>query len=150
MDTSKSTTVCPLPPPFHRQGDWLSPEPCVQVALAAAERLQEKQGGEALFPALQNLGRGIKAALPALRHSIRHCIEVMLWAAPSNKPTLAPSTPFQLVNINVTGHRFKPLSWSFQPLSRPARNDVLPLPTCLWHWDCQGWVNSLVVVHVGA
>lgn len=36
------------------------------------------KGGEQgpSFPALQTLGRGIKDALPELRHNIRHCIEV--------------------------------------------------------------------------
>lgn len=40
--------------------------------------MQENQerGEGARFPALQHLGRGIKLALPRLRHSIRHCIEV--------------------------------------------------------------------------
>ncbi|KAA6418330.1 MAG: 2 family [Trebouxia sp. A1-2] len=45
------------------------------VAARVADRLAEKEGETALFPALQNLGRGIKSALPNLRHSIRHCIE---------------------------------------------------------------------------
>ena len=49
-----------------------------QVAAAVADRLAEKEGETALFPALQNLGRGIKSALPTLRHSIRHCIEVSM------------------------------------------------------------------------
>jgi len=43
-----------------------------------ADRLAEKDEEIALFPALQNLGRGIKSALPNLRHSIRHCIEVSM------------------------------------------------------------------------
>jgi hypothetical protein len=49
-----------------------------QVAAAVADRLAQKEGETALFPALQNLGRGIKSALPTLRHSIRHCIEVSM------------------------------------------------------------------------
>lgn len=47
-----------------------------QVAAAVSERLAQKQGETMLFPALQNLGRGIKSALPHLRQTIRHCIEV--------------------------------------------------------------------------
>lgn len=52
----------------------------LQIAAAVADRLQEKQGEIVRFPALLNLGRGIKQALPELRQSIRHCIEVVLWS----------------------------------------------------------------------
>ena len=61
----------------------------LQIAAAVAERLQEKQGDEARFPALLNLGRGINQALPTLRHSIRHCIEVHLCSDASASAYLA-------------------------------------------------------------
>lgn len=55
----------------------------LQIAAAVADRLQEKregsQDGTAKFAALQHLGRGIKDALPQLRQSIRHCIEVSTY-----------------------------------------------------------------------
>ncbi|KAL0032477.1 hypothetical protein WJX77_002790 [Trebouxia sp. C0004] len=57
--------------PVHLDGVASS----LEVAATVADRLAEKAGETALFPALQNLGRGIKSALPNLRHSIRHCIE---------------------------------------------------------------------------
>ncbi|KAL0040772.1 hypothetical protein WJX79_005089 [Trebouxia sp. C0005] len=57
--------------PVHLDGVASS----LEVAARVADRLAEKEGETALFPALQNLGRGIKSALPNLRHSIRHCIE---------------------------------------------------------------------------
>ncbi len=59
-----------------------------QVAATVADRLAEKEGETALYPALQNLGRGIKSALPNLRCSIRHCIEVSVNSCNSKQVNL--------------------------------------------------------------
>ena len=66
--------------------NWLFSCPLLgmQIAAAVAAKLQEKMGDAARFPGLQNLGRGIKQALPQLRESIRHCIEVRLPLQPTH------------------------------------------------------------------
>ena len=56
---------------------------CMQVAAAVSKHIQGGQGGPP-FPALQNLGRGIKDALPGLRRDIRHCIEVKACCLPAH------------------------------------------------------------------
>lgn len=67
-----------------------------------ADRLAEKEGETALFPALQNLGRGIKSALPNLRHSIRHCIEVSMIPCNAKKGQSAASvSPFACLACTV-------------------------------------------------